>query len=294
MPIQKSARLWDPSRRVPSSHRASPVRTYVYEQLGISKPGFWADWRKRTIAEPETEEYTPDEENEINDPSQEYHLAKWPEQKKTAKKDFAGMNMDMGTAAGGGGGKGKGIAWAPLLANQSQQWFKQNPLVGSSSMDLMGLEKAIANREASTMLFGMGEKGKGASGLLALAQYYVAKTQERADARASRPFGAGEPTNFDKMLAMVAKPKPIYTPPTFEVLKKGTSVIVSKVPNQTIGQLNVSQNGYVSNPMPPQKKAADMLSKAASASTMRGAAAKATTFQPYKPSSLGAASKITL
>lgn len=32
-----------------SSHRASPDRTYVMQQLGLQTPGFWADWAARRI-----------------------------------------------------------------------------------------------------------------------------------------------------------------------------------------------------------------------------------------------------
>ena len=269
MPVKKGSRFWDPSRRVPSTHRASPVRTYVYEQLGISKPGFWADWRKRTIEEPEPEEFTPDEENEINDPSQEYHLAKWPEEKAAAKKDFTTKFPEQAAApASGGGGKHSGPAWAPILENQSKQWFKSNPLLTTNStLSLMGLEKAIANQQAADMLYGKGEGGTGAAGLLALAQFYGHKAQERAIARSNRPFGAGEPTNFDKMMALVGKPKPIYKPPTYQVLTQGTSKLVAKVPSSTIGQLNVSQNGYVSSRLPPQKQASNMIASAAKLNT---------------------------
>jgi len=260
------------------------VRTYVYEQLGISKPGFWADWRKRTIEEPEPDEYTADEDNEINDPTQEYHLAKWPEQEKAKKKDFTPMAMDMGTPqAGPDKSKRTGLAWAPLLENQSKQWFKQNPLVGSSSLDLMGLERAMANKGAAEFLYGLGKGGTGYEGLKNLAQYYVKKTQERAVARGNRPFGAGEPTNFDKMMAMLEKPKPPYTPPTFEILTQGTSTLTSKVPNYTIGQLNVSQNGYVTNSVTPQNKASNMI-----------ASKKANSIQTVKPAGLQAAGKIKL
>ena len=256
MPVKKGSRLWDPSRRVPSTHRASPVRTYVYEQLGISKPGFWADWRKRTIEEPEPDEYTPDEENEINDPSQEYHLAKWPEQEKAAKKDFTPMAMDMGTPqAAPQKGKAPQLAWAPLLRNQGQQWFKSNPLMTADSMSVSGLEKAIVNQQAADYLDGKGQEGLGFPGLMSLAKFYGKKQQERANARENRPFGAGEPTNFDKMMDLVYKPKPIYQPPTFKILTQGTTTMLEQVPNYTVGQLNVSQNGYVTNPATPQEQA---------------------------------------
>jgi hypothetical protein len=32
-----------------SSHRTSPVRTFVMQELGLQTPGFWADWAKRKI-----------------------------------------------------------------------------------------------------------------------------------------------------------------------------------------------------------------------------------------------------
>ena len=255
MPVKKGSRLWDPSRRVPSTHRASPVRTYVYEQLGISKPGFWADWRKRTIEEPEPDEYTKDEENEINDPSQEYHLAKWPEEKKTPKKDFTVKFEQEQQAAGPAKKKGPQLAWAPMLRNQGQQWFKTNPLMTADSMSVAGLEKAIVNQQAADYLDGKGQEGLGFPGLMSLAKFYGKKQQERANARENRPFGAGEPTNFDKMMDLVYKPKPIYQPPTFKVLTQGTTTLLEAVPNYTVGQLNVSQNGYVTNPATPQEQA---------------------------------------
>lgn len=257
MPIKRGSRLWDPARRVPSTHRASPVRTFVYEQLGLSKPGFWADWRKRTIEEPEPAGYQEEEEApEINDPTKDYSLQEFQGDGPSKKKNFKNLEFGQENQQPSPSGGKVNTAWAPLLLAQSKAWFKSNPFMTSSNaLDLIGLERAVSNREAAAFLMEKGPDGTGLRGLSELGKFYGEKAAQRAAARARQPFGSGMPTNFDKMLALLERPKPIYKPPTFEILTQGTSTIVAQLPDYTIGQLNVSQNGYVTNTASPQKQA---------------------------------------
>jgi len=264
MPIKKGSRLWDPSRRVPSTHRASPVRTFVYEQLGLSKPGFWADWRKRTIEGPEPEGYQEEEAPEVSQGPTQYAPVKFHGDEPTAKKQFKNTEFQQEASTEVQKKNLKiGGPLAALMNKQSQTWFKENTLLSGfamSAMGVMGAEKAIQNQQAAAFLRDKGQGEISYEGVKSLTQFYGMKAKERAIARTNRPFGASEPTNFDKMLALFEKQKPIYTAPTYKILTQGTTKLVSQVPNTSIGQLNVSQNGYVTNPTAPQKQARTTIS----------------------------------
>ena len=271
MPIKRDSRLWDPARRIASTHRASPVRTFVYEQLGLSKPGFWADWRKRTIEEPEPEGYQADEEKapevsqgptEVSQGPTKYEPVKFQGDGPSKKKQFENMKFEQPAPAPPEKGTKIGGDLAKLMDDQAKAWFKtySRGYQGSNLIDGMRAEGARDNANIAFLLHARGQL-YGASALKTIGEYFDKKIDADRRARANRAFGYGEPTNFDKMLDIFYRPKPPYKPPTYEILTQGTTTFVAKKLDTTIGQLNVSQNGYVSQNLIPQKQAAHALGK---------------------------------
>jgi hypothetical protein len=243
------------------------VRTFVYEQLGLSKPGFWADWRKRTIEEPEPEGYQADEEKapEVSQGPTKYEPVKFQGDGPSKKKQFENMKFEQPAPPPPEKGHLIHPDWAKLLNDQADSWFKgRGRLSGSSMIDLMRSQDAFDNRNIAAMIRAQGDGNIDTQGVFKImAQYWGQKQEQRDRARAARPFGTLEPTIFDQMVDIYYKTEPIYKPATLEVLTQGTTNLVAKKQGTSqgtsIGQLNVSQNGYVSSPLIPQKQAMQTL-----------------------------------
>lgn len=250
-----------------STHRPIPIRRYVYEQLALSKPGFWADWKKRTVDESEEEPFQElAAPPEMNRPSKEHRLGPFkgdPDAKKEKfKNDEYASPVTQEPTKKPPPTKG----WIAMGNQAAEFWLKQNPLMDSGSSTILeSLEKHRRAQDLYRFQQYRISRGIKEHESQTMAQFIILRQRERDAARAKRPFGYGEPTNFDKMVDLLHKPKPPYTPPTFEVLKQGTTQWVQQVPNWTVGNLNVAQNGYASNPTAPKNQA-----KAALAGRMNG------------------------
>ena len=253
----------DPLRKAlkkQSTHQSLGAREAVYNQLGLSKPGFWVKQQRRLRGEE-------DDSDEGYDPLQQtapqyqeldaYKPKKWDWGQPPAKKKQAQLGyMDMGTMAQGGKpgtGATRRALNTQLLTATSNVWKslgKAHPLVTASSSNMLMTEK-YSTAYALSQAYGaalrdnpMADMGKVAT------EYYFNKANAAAVSRANVPFGHGEPTQFEKMQAMLAKPKPIIKGNTGskgvqQAKAKQAPQLKSASQNKT--QFNVKQNGYASS-----------------------------------------------
>ena len=240
-----------------STHRPIPVRRFVYQQLGLSKPGFWADWRKRTVDEPEPSEF---QEEKAPEKSQgpslyvPYPPVKFQGDKPTPKKgSFKNMEFAQEVKP-----KTKRqprwfpFDWASMLEGQSKPWFKANQLLKTDSMSRAMLRLAVEKQRSADFLRSKGEKGKGWDGLKNLNKFSAALNVERVGRnQALKQFGQVEPPNFIKTQEELKyrSKNSVYTPPKYQTSPPGARFVVS---DYTAGQPVASQNGYDN----PQKQAA--------------------------------------
>lgn len=141
-----------------SSHRASPTRTYVMQQLGLKTPGFWADWAQRKInpqaAQPDTADYNPS-------PSYQpltnmYQSQTW---NAPVNKPARGLDMSDGlrlpaTPQGGGGDAYTGRTKKALQDVEKQVTWSQlnakvgaNRFMGDSNLDLINAQQINMDRQ---------------------------------------------------------------------------------------------------------------------------------------------------
>lgn len=257
----------DPLRkalRAQSTHRASKTRTYVHERLGLSKPGFWADWKYRRNGEDadgEEEDFSlPSIQQQEWDPTTpESKNYEWEQVQK--RKPLEMDEMDMGSG-GGGATTGRGSAAATkqfktqlnaVVANSGKYLSQAHPIMSVSSSNLLAAEK-VATSYALSQAFAIAlQKDPHAMLNKVATEYYFNKVNAAAVARDNVPFGHGLPTQFEQMQSVLSKEKPKVKGNT-----KGVSVqqmqqqkikqmpqLKTAVPNKP--QLNVKQNGYSSS-----------------------------------------------
>lgn len=256
----------DPLRKAlkaQSTHRASPVRTYVYEQLGISKPGFWADWKHKRDKEEAGEEddfsLPSIERQEWKPKTPDFKNYEWGDVQK--RKPLEMDEMDMG-GGGGGAPTGRGSAAATkqfknqlnsVVANSGKYLSQAHPILSGSSSNLLAAEK-IGTSYALSQAFALAlQKDPHAMLNKVATEYYFNKANAAAVARDNIPFGHGLPTQFEQMQAALHKEKPKVKGNTKgvsvqQVQKqqvKQTPQLKTAVPQKT--QFNVKQNGYSSS-----------------------------------------------
>jgi len=251
------SRTYDPSRRIESTHRASPIRTYVYDQLGLSKPGFWADWRRRTIKAQANEDLPDDEQAEKSDLPTNDNDLEMPTVEKGNPKKFKNMEF-MQEAQAEAPKQRKWVDWyskpmGKMMQASADKIWKGNPLwTSTSSLNLMSMQTAVFDERVA-------EASRAGENVFAAIVRLSAESHKwEAKVRADKPFGSLGETNFDKMLRLLqtrphtVKPAPDYTVKYTSVSSGGSTVAKAAPPETTQGNLNVGQNGYVSTVM--QKK----------------------------------------
>lgn len=250
--------------REQSTHYAAGTRITVYERLGLNKPGFWADHQQRKLEQQETDENY-DVTPKWQPPMLEYE-SQWPEygnQKQSKGITFHKTKLE-DSKAGPSTSPGDPRATKQfktqlnaVVANNWKSIGKAHPWLTTSASDMLAAEK-YSTSYALAQAFGEALRKDPHAMLNKVAtDYYFDKSNAAAIARNNVPFGHGEPTQFEKMQAMLQKVKPVIKGNT-----KGVSVLTTAKTSAKQGitmatprviqgpgkpQLNVHANGYASN-----------------------------------------------
>jgi hypothetical protein len=215
------------------------------------------------------EDLPDDEQAEKSDtPTEKFDPVKWKDEPPSQFKRF--KNMDFTSEAmAEAAPRRRATDWytnpmGKMLKAQAEATFKQNPMWTPSSLNFMQLESAYM-KERVAEAAAAGENIFQATKRLS-AEYQALQAKQRAN----RPFGSLEPTNFDKMLAMLqtrphtVKPSPVMNV-QYNSVTSGGLTAPEPIQTETKWNLNVSSNGYTSTAMKkttPSVQAANVLAAA--------------------------------
>lgn len=249
-----------------STHQGLNARLTVYERLGISKPGFWVDQgHKDKVADSDAPDY---ESLDAVAPDYEGLQAFEPrefEWGSVARKKPTGELPKLYDGSVGVGGSGKGSPAATrqfktqlnaVVANNWKSIGKAHPWMDVSSSNLLAAEKYATSYQLAQAFGAALSKDPHAMLNKVATDYYFAKADAAAVARANVPFGH-LPTQFEQLQATLAKARQPIKGNTKGVSVQQTKQQVAKqnitmaTPRMSTGvkkpQLNVAQNGYSSS-----------------------------------------------